>query len=311
MDERAHLAAIVESSDDAIIGKTLDGIVVSWNGGAERLYGYSADDMVGSPISRLVPQGQEDEIDQILATIRAGRSVSNRETTRRTRDGRIVDVSVTVSPVRDETGQIVGAATIARDIGERKRLENELEYLVFHDDLTGLANRRRFTEDVRAKISHAARYGWRGAVLLIDLDNFKALNDALGHPAGDQLIRRAGLQIKDTLRESDSVARLGGDEFGVILPEADRGHAEAVAEKLVTLMAKQEVKVGHLRVGTASIGIALLDGPQTVEEPMIRADIAMYEAKNAGGNRHAVFSRRDESAPVVELAPATHPPGTR
>jgi len=124
--ERAYLAAIVESSDDAIIGKTLDGIVTSWNRGAERLFGYTAGEMVGQPISRIVPTDCDDDLRTILGTVRRGESVQHHETQRVRKDGQRIHVSLTVSPIRDETGAIVGASKIARDITQRKRHEDEL-----------------------------------------------------------------------------------------------------------------------------------------------------------------------------------------
>lgn len=120
-DEAAGiLAAIVESSDDAIIGKDLDGMVLSWNKGAERLYGYTAEEMTGRPISILIPDGRPDELVTILERIRAGTRITHHETVRRTKNGQLVDISLAVSPIKDATGHIVGASAIARDITARK-----------------------------------------------------------------------------------------------------------------------------------------------------------------------------------------------
>jgi PAS domain S-box-containing protein len=125
-EERSRLADIVESSDDAILGKTLDGIITSWNRAAERLYGYFVEEAVGQPISMLVPPDRPDEVPEILRKVRRGENVEHLETVRVTKDGRHLDVSVTVSPVRDPEGNIVGASTIARDITERKMSEKRL-----------------------------------------------------------------------------------------------------------------------------------------------------------------------------------------
>ncbi|HEV2860946.1 MAG TPA: PAS domain S-box protein [Pyrinomonadaceae bacterium] len=121
-----HAAAIVENSDDAIISKDLDGIIQSWNPGAERLYGYTPEEAVGQPVTMLIPDDRPDEEPSILARIRRGERVDHYETVRVTKDGRVLDVSLTVSPVRDSTGRVVGASKIARDITERKRAEAEL-----------------------------------------------------------------------------------------------------------------------------------------------------------------------------------------
>ncbi len=125
-EEHARLAAIVESSDDAIIGKTLGGTITSWNKGAERLYGYSAHEAVGQPISMLVPPEHRDEVPGILEKIGRGEKVDHFETVRVSKDGRRLDISLTVSPVKDSEGNIIGASTIAHDITERKQAENEI-----------------------------------------------------------------------------------------------------------------------------------------------------------------------------------------
>ena len=145
---KAFLAAIVESSDDAIIGKTLEGTISSWNEAAEAMYGYRADEVIGKPISLLVPPDRQNEMSQILGSIRRGQRLSHFETVRVTKDGRLIEVSVTVSPVKDAAGAIVGAATIAHDIGERRRadcamrdsakrfqalFERSLDWLYIHD----------------------------------------------------------------------------------------------------------------------------------------------------------------------------------
>ena len=125
-EKLSFLASIVESSDDAIIGKTLDGTILSWNPGAQRIYGYSADEVTGKPISILVPPDRPDEIPQLLERISKGLRVEHFETVRMKKDGRRIDISLTISPIKDATGRIIGASTIARDITERKRMEKEL-----------------------------------------------------------------------------------------------------------------------------------------------------------------------------------------
>ncbi|MBF8298906.1 MAG: domain S-box, partial [candidate division NC10 bacterium] len=124
----SRLASIVESSDDAIIGKTLDGIIVSWNPGAERIYGYAQEEMIGQPISVLVPPDHPDEVIQILEKVNRGERVDHFETVRMRKDGRRIDVSLTVSPIKDATGQITGASTITRDITDRKRAAEALRH---------------------------------------------------------------------------------------------------------------------------------------------------------------------------------------
>ena len=152
-----RLAAIVESSADAIIGWDCGGTVTSWNAGAERLYGYAADEAIGRPITFLVPPGLEGEVRRILELIHAGEQVDQVETSRRSKDGRILDVSLTVSPVRDTAGRIVGALAIARDITDRKVAEAKLAHQATHDELTGLPNRSLLIRHVGHAISSPRR----------------------------------------------------------------------------------------------------------------------------------------------------------
>src|SRR5439155_824755 len=124
---REQLASIVDYSDEAIIGKTLDGVIVNWNKGAEHLYGYSADEVRGKPISILLPPDHADELPGIMEKLKRGEPISQEETVRRRKDGKVIDVSLTISPIKDGLGRVVGASTIARDIGERKRFEHTLQ----------------------------------------------------------------------------------------------------------------------------------------------------------------------------------------
>src|ERR1043165_6139163 len=118
----AHLAAIVTSADDAILSKTLDGVITSWNPGAERMFGYSAEEMIGRPVLRLIPSDRQSEEGEILTQLRAGQRIEHYETMRRKKDGTLIEVSLTISPMRDQTGDIIGASKIIRDITDRKRI---------------------------------------------------------------------------------------------------------------------------------------------------------------------------------------------
>src|SRR5207302_3093145 len=129
-EARLHLAAIVESSDDAILSKNLDGIITSWNSAAERMYGYRAQEIVGQPVTRLFPPDRSDEFTQIMERIRRGERVDHYETTRVRKDGDLLSVSVTVSPIKESSGTIIGASAIARDISKRKELEQQREAFV-------------------------------------------------------------------------------------------------------------------------------------------------------------------------------------
>jgi diguanylate cyclase (GGDEF)-like protein/PAS domain S-box-containing protein len=280
--ERAHLAAVVESSNDAIISKTIEGTIISWNAGAERLYGYTADEVKGKSVSLLVPPGQEDDLPRILARVHAGERVDNYETVRARKDGTQVEVSLTVSPLRDAGGTIVGAATIARDISARVRYQEQLRFLADHDPLTGARNRRRFEQDVSEQLARARRYQEHALLLTIDLDRFKEINDTHGHRAGDRALKAVANALKRRLRENDVVARFGGDEFAVLIPYATEAHAAVLVRDLREVIADCTVDVESgppLRL-SASIGFATITKDTVSDEAaIIVADRAMYEEK--------------------------------
>src|SRR5688572_29818130 len=148
-DARALLAAVVESSDDAIITKTLDGTITSWNASAARLLGYAAAEIIGQPITVLIPPDRQEEERHIIANLRAGNRIEHYKTMRVAKDGRLIEVSLTISPLRDRTGEIVGASKILRDVTQRKRIERELQEL--------LASRNQLLASERAARSEAER----------------------------------------------------------------------------------------------------------------------------------------------------------
>ena len=198
-------------------------------------------------------------------------------------------VDATTSLVRDASGEPLYRIDQIRDVSDRKRHEGELRQLADHDALTGLFNRRRFREELDRELAVAHRYETGGAVLALDLDHFKYINDSLGHAAGDELICRVAAVFRERLRSTDVIARLGGDEFGVILPHTDEHRARAVADGLLTAV-RSEIPIVGRRV-TVSIGIAPFQnaGGMTGEELLVEADIAMYDAKEAGRDLVATY----------------------
>ena len=198
-------------------------------------------------------------------------------------DGARIWVRVEATLIRDEDGAPIHALAQVQDVTERRRHESELRHMADHDSLTGLLNRRAFRTALEQHLARARRYGARGALLMLDLDGFKAVNDTEGHSAGDELIAACATALRARLRDSDVIARLGGDEFAVLLPYGGRDDAEVVAASLVNVVRERP---GGL---TASIGIAVTDEPELGAEAILAdADRAMYGAKRAGGDSFAV-----------------------
>ena len=204
-------------------------------------------------------------------------------------------VTVNASLVRDATGDPLYCIRQLQDIEERKRYEGELGYLVEHDPLTGLLNRRGFVRELSQQIAYARRYGEGGAVLFLDLDDFKYVNDTLGHSIGDEVISDLARVVRKRLRETDIFARLGGDEFAVLLPHTAVSEAEKVSESLLKAVRDGcVVSLGEGRRVTVSVGITGFQEPGkdlTPDDILIDADVAMYAAKEAGKDRIAVASK--------------------
>jgi diguanylate cyclase (GGDEF)-like protein/PAS domain S-box-containing protein len=209
-------------------------------------------------------------------------------------DGHLVWVSLVGAAAAGELSPLYAVFHLV-DIGERKRFEGQLQHLADHDSLTGLFNRRRFEEELTRALAHSARYGEPGAVLMLDLDGFKYVNDTMGHSFGDELVGRIARLLRESLRETDVLARLGGDEFAVVLKRVGEPQAVAIAEKLLGALRERALVLSdHHHAGvTGSIGVATFDGDNalTGEELVVEADIAMYVAKGGGKDRVSVYHR--------------------
>ena len=203
--------------------------------------------------------------------------------------GHYIWMLVTSSVVRNDRGVPLYYVSQVQDISERRAQATRLEYLLEHDFLTGLFNRRRFQQELAHEAERVSRYGANGAVLMIDLDNFKDVNDGFGHKAGDDLLKGVAGALNHRIRRTDVVARVGGDEFAMLLPETDADQAVIVAQGIVKALGRQVAVLGEQSIHiTASVGVALFDG-LSAAEVLEFADLAMYEAKQSGRNRVAMY----------------------
>ncbi|MGC4087023.1 MAG: diguanylate cyclase [Polyangiaceae bacterium] len=268
---------IAESTRDGIVVANAGNVVTYVNAAASRVLAREASSLMGQPISELVPF--------VAQGVFAG-SV-------RLPGGRDVPLEVSQQAFEDPPGH-VNHVYVLRDLSERLRLE-ELAWLATHDPLTGLVNRRRFEEELSARLAESERYGTGGALLALDLDEFKPVNDTHGHAAGDLVLRAVAELLKSVTRSTDLAARIGGDEFAVLLNHTNAFGAETCARKLVERISEHVINYEgkSLRVG-ASVGVALLpeDG-STQQQLFAAADRALYMSKQAG-RRRVSFSHRPD-----------------
>jgi diguanylate cyclase (GGDEF)-like protein/PAS domain S-box-containing protein len=290
--DRARLAAIVEFSNDAIISKDLNGIITHWNAGAERIFGYRASEIVGCSIFGLIPPDRLAEESRIMSLIKRGALTEHFETVRLGKGNKRIDVSLTISPIKDAEGNIIGASKIARDIRLSKESQARIQYLAHYDSLTGLPNRALLAERMTSAIANAARYSYRFALLFVDLDRFKLVNDSLGHEIGDRLLKSVAKRMQTSVRSTDTIARVGGDEFIVLLSQIPSAEVVAnIAEKLINVVSQPYKIEEHDLVVTASAGISIYPNHGRDAGSLMRsADASMYSAKEAGRNRYQFHS---------------------
>jgi len=290
------LAAIVESSDDAIIGMSMDGLITTWNQGASLIYGYEADEVIGRSVKILAPEGRQHEIADLLDIVATGKRISHHETTRQRKDGGLIEVSLSLSPIRTASGEIRGISAIDRDISERKAAEKEIESLAFYDPLTRLPNRRLLLDRMQQALAGSIHSLRMGAILFIDLDNFKIINNISGHDVGDKMLIEVAQRLSRCVREADTVAHIGADEFVIMLedlsgnPQLAASQAKSVCEKFLTALNEPYLIAGSEHHNTPSIGITLFaDAENTADELLKQANIAMFQAKLAGRNTLRFF----------------------
>jgi diguanylate cyclase (GGDEF)-like protein/PAS domain S-box-containing protein len=274
------LSAIVESTADAVFTKSLDGRILTWNRGAEHLYGFDASDVLGQHVSMLVPSDHDGEVRSILRAVAAGETVRDLDTVRRRRDGSRVDVSLTVSPIFDATGEVLAAAVIGRDISNRRALEHQLSRQAMHDALTGLPNRILLRDRLVQALAGAARRRKSLAVLLLDLDGFRRINDTNGHHVGDRVLVEVVRRLRQTLKPADTLARTGGDEFVVLCEETDVTSATDLAVRIQVALSPPMDLDGHRLYTPVSMGIVIPSLDETDPTGVLtHADLAMYAAK--------------------------------
>lgn len=286
-----RLSGILGTIIDAVITMDDKGSIQTFNPAAEQMFGHTLAEARGQNVKILMPQAVADAHDGYLSTyLRTG--IENiighpREVEGQRKDGTLFPAELAVS-VLHEHGHPVFTGII-RDITERKKAEDEIRHLAHHDSLTGLPNRNLYNEHLNRALVRSRRSGNKVALMFLDLDKFKPVNDELGHEAGDQVLIEVANRLNDSVRGSDTVARLGGDEFVVIAEDIeDWRNAGVIAAKIIEEVRKPVPVSGgrQAKIG-ASIGIAFYpDDGHTADAVTKAADEAMYEVKEAGRNAY-------------------------
>ena len=303
-----HQASLLDKAQDAILVRDLDHRIIYWNKSAERMYGWTQLQVLGQSVQTLLYEDPTPFLRGTEATLEHGEWTG--ELVQRHRDGRTIDVEGRWTLVRGEDGQPQSILAINTDITQRKATEREIQRLAFYDPLTHLPNRMLLMDRMHHALAAAQRHQQGGALLFIDLDNFKQLNDTLGHDQGDLLLQQVAERLGHCVRSVDTVARLGGDEFVVMLEELSASgddlvlQARSVGEKILSTLSMPYPLQGYQYRSTPSIGIAPFTGTEstTVSELLKQADLAMYQAKAAGRNTLRFFDPQMQAVVTARAA---------
>lgn len=280
MQTKEYLENLIENCVDAIASLDMNGEIEFCNRSTEQLLGIPVGELLGNNLSRFCSGGEESS-EKAIQAIHLNHKVQNYEIELVSLNNRKILASMSASVLRDSDNKEIGIIAIFKDITEQKQLQNELQELSIKDDLTSLYNQRHFYRVLQKEMIRAARQKHPLCLLLLDLDNFKQLNDTQGHLAGDRILERVGIAIHDSTREHvDFAFRYGGDEFTIILTETTPSQAHEVAERV-----QRSVSQSFDQRLTVSVGLAEFHQELNLEDFINIADKAMYEAKKAGGNR--------------------------
>jgi len=298
-DSESRYRSIIENIEEGYCEVDRRGNIVYANAVMHDIVGYAGDELLDLDSSKLLV---EEEADRVLKYF-AGVYISEKTPSEyifpvMRKDGIKKFIEVTPSVIKDAEGRKTGIRSIVRDVDQRKKYEENLIYLAYHDALTGLKNRKAFYEQLQTAIYHAKRYGSRIGLIYIDMDNFKKVNDTLGHEIGDLLLQEIKIRLERCLRKTDFISRIGGDEFVIIVDNPTKIHPAVVAQKVVDELSKPYNLDGHeVNYVTASVGISTFPLDADDMDSLIKkADKAMYKAKEKR-NRYYNYSEMASGRP--------------
>ncbi len=304
-----RIAAIAFESQEGTLVTDAQGVILRVNRAFTTITGYSPQEAIGQT-PRILKSGRHGpEFYAAMQNALNTTGMWSGEIWNRRKDGVIFPEWLTITAVKNDAGQVTHYVSTLTDISQRKAAEAEIRHLAFYDLLTGLPNRRLLIDRLQHALLSSRRTQCHGALMFLDLDNFKLINDSLGHEQGDVLLQEMGQRLVAAVREGDTVARLGGDEFVVVLEDLDpqaltaAAQAEVVANQMLQALSQPMVLSGHELQSTCSIGVVLFLGLEvSVQDLMQHADLAMYQAKDDGRNRVRFFDPQMHASVVQRIA---------
>lgn len=302
--ENLHLARqVINASRDGIMVTDARGIIQSINPAFTRITGYSAEESIGNTPALLRSGRHDAEFYSAMWQAVETKGYWAGEVWNRRKNGEIYPEWLSISAIRNDKGEITKLAAILSDITERKKSEEQIKNLAYYDMLTGLPNRRLFSDRLNMSIANAHRHDHQLAVVFIDLDLFKRINDTLGHSVGDKLLLEVAKRISGQLREGDTAARMGGDEFTLLLQEIDDADcAVAIAHRVIGALSEPINVDNSTLYVTASLGISIYPYDGRDSETLVRnADTAMYRAKDEGRNSYQLYTATMNKSSLAHL----------
>ncbi len=286
------LSGAVEQSGSMVMITNQDAVIEYVNPKFSLSTGYAITEVVGKKADMLQPVDMDKEqLKEMKATIQLGEDWHGEIQTQK-KNGQLFWAQITISALRDESGSISHYITVGEDISERKETQQKMEQLAYVDSLTGLANRVLFRDRLEQVLKSLQRSHKQAALLFLDLDHFKRINDSLGHDVGDALLMKVAESLRQCVRHQDTVARMGGDEFVILLTDVDgMAGASAVARKIIEIMEQPNRLLRHEIIISPSIGITMAPDDSLNADVLLKnADLAMYKAKSSGRNNYQFFT---------------------
>jgi diguanylate cyclase (GGDEF)-like protein/PAS domain S-box-containing protein len=308
-EQQLRIAATAFESQEGLVVTDAERTILRVNQAFTEITGFTAEEAIGRKTNLLKSGRHDADFYQAMWASLVDNGSWQGEIWNRRKNGEIYPEWLTITAVKDGAGAVTHYVATLTDITHRKAAEDEIKHLAYYDPLTGLPNRRLLLDRLHCAMASSTRSGHTGALLFIDLDNFKTLNDTLGHHVGDLLLQQVANRLRACVRESDSVARLGGDEFVVMLEELSANplqaaaQTETVGQEILASLNHPYQLLDHPCHSTPSIGATLFrDHEEAIDEILKRADLAMYKAKAAGRNTMCFFDPEMQASVAARAA---------